>query len=344
MEQASGAVRRVPWRRAAGSPRMTSVDTPLRVPVHVHLDVPTHLPRGVVDFLPGTVVAALAAVLFALGSVLQHEACEAAAADGGGVRFRVMVRRRTWLVGQLSTVTGSGIQVAALALAPVSIVQPVLSAGLVVALGVRSARTRCWPTRTELFGALLTAGGLAVFLVAARPAPGVPERLPHPAAVLAAVVLGIAVVVAASRTRRGPSASLVCGVTAGVAAGIAAVLIAAALKILSQYGLVAALGSPALWAAVVMAVCAQVGAQQAYSRGALTWSLPALTVFDPLAAVPAARWLLGERLEPGHAGVWVPAGAVAALGIVFLARAGEGCRHPIGRAAARQSSPDAIAG
>jgi hypothetical protein len=323
---------------------MTLVLTSLRVPVHVPLHVPTHLPRGVLDFLPGTVLAALAAVLFALGSVLQHQACEAAAADGGGVRFAVMVRRRTWLVGQLSTVTGSGVQVAALALAPVSIVQPLLSASLVVALGVRTARARCWPTRTEVVGALLTAGGLAVFLVAARPAPGVPERLPHPAAVLSAVVLGVAVVAAASRTRRGPSAALACGVTAGVAAGIAAVLIAAALKTLSERGLVAALGSPALWAALVMAVCAQVGAQQAYSRGALTWSLPALTVLDPLSAVPAARVLLGERLAPGHAGVWVPAGVVAALGIVFLARAGQGCRHPIGRSYTPQLSPDTVAG
>lgn len=42
-------------------------------------------------------------------------------------------------------------------------------------------------------------------------------------------------------------------------------------------------------------------------------SLPALTVIDPLAAVPAARLLLHERLEPGHAAVWLPAAAVAAV-------------------------------
>ena len=46
-----------------------------------------------------------------------------------------------------------------------------------------------------------------------------------------------------------------------------------------------------------------------------------LTVADPLAAVPAARWLLDERLEPGHAWVWGTAAVVAAVGVVLLARA-----------------------
>lgn len=305
----------------------------------VGLHPPAHIPRGVGAFVPGTVLAGLAAVLFAVGSVLQHEAAEAASVEGGRLRFSAMVRRPTWVVGQLSTIAGSGLQVAALALAPVSIVQPLLAGGLVVALGIRSARTRCWPSGSELLGAALTAAGLAVFLVAARPAPGAPERLPHAAAVIGAVVLGVALVAAASRTRRGSAAALVCGVTGGLAAGIAAVLISAALKILSEHGLRSALTGPQLWGAVVMAVCAQVGAQQAYSRGSLTWSLPALTVFDPLSAVPAARFLLGERLEPGHAAVWLPAGAIAALGIVFLARSGEGCRHPIGATRWRTPPP-----
>jgi hypothetical protein len=36
--------------------------------------------------------------------------------------------------------------------------------------------------------------------------------------------------------------------------------------------------------------------------------------------VPVALWLLGERLEPGHAGLWGPAALVAAVGVVLLAR------------------------
>ena len=64
-------------------------------------------------------------------------------------------------------------------------------------------------------------------------------------------------------------------------------------------------------------------AQQAYARGSLAWSLPALILLDPLAAVPAAWLLLGERLEPGQVHIWLPAAIVAAVGVVVLARTGE---------------------
>jgi hypothetical protein len=293
--------------------------------VHFHLHL---LPRGVGDFLPGTALAMASALLFGVGAVLQHHAATSSTADRG-LQLRVMARQRSWVVGQLSTTTGSGLQVAALALAPVAIVQPLLAAGLLVALALRTVRDRCWPTGAEFLGAALTAGGLAVFLIAARPAPGAPGHLPHPLAVIAAAVLGLAVVALATRLRRGAPGALACGLAAGLAAGIAAVLISSALKILSTYGLVRALAGPELWAAIVMAVAAQIGAQHAFSRGALTWSLPALTVLDPLAAIPAARFLLGERLAPGHAAVWLPAGLVAAIGVVLLARSAEHCRRPI---------------
>jgi hypothetical protein len=137
-------------------------------------------------------------------------------------------------------------------------------------------------------------------------------------------------VTATTRMRRGPVGALACGIAGGITAGIAAVLISSALKIGSQHGLLSTFAAPSLWAAIVMAITSQMGAQQAYSRGQLTWSLPALTVCDPLVAVPAARLLLGERLEPGHAAVWLPAALIAAVGIVFLARSEDTDRRPIG--------------
>jgi hypothetical protein len=299
------------------------------------LDVDLHVPRGVAAFLPGTVLAALSAVLFAVGSVLQHGAA-AAASDGGALKFRDLVGRPSWLVGQGATLAATGLQVAALALAPVAIVQPLLAGGLVVALGLRAWRTRCWPARSELGGAVLTAGGLAVFLVSARPAPGVVHRHPSVVVVILAVLVGLLVVVAGILVRGPQAGAVACGAAAGLTTGLAAVLISSALEQLSRNGLVATLAGPELWGAVVTAVAAQVAAQQAFSRGSLTWSLPALTVLDPLAAVPIARYLIGERLAPGHAAVWLPAGLVAAVGTVLLARGDDTCRRPIGRRPAEQ--------
>lgn len=287
-----------------------------------------HVPAGVGAFLPGTVVAAVAALLFAFGSVLQHEAA-LRSTSAKGLDLRQLVSRPVWVIGQGSTTLGTALQVVALALAPVAIVQPLLAGSLVVAMAVRAVRDHCLPTRGELLGAVCTGGGLAIFLVAARPAGGSGERLPSAVAVLLAVALAVLLVGVCSRLGRGPAGALACGASAGIAAGIAAVLISVALKTFAERGALHALTSPPLWAALVAAVAAQLGGQQAYSQGSLSWSLPALTLLDPLAAVPAARLLTGERLEPGHAAVWVPGALAAVLGVVLLARTGEGCRRPL---------------
>ncbi|MFD2415046.1 DMT family transporter [Amycolatopsis pigmentata] len=285
---------------------------------------------GVGDFAAGTTLAVGAAVLFAAGSVLQHRALSSGGPERG-IDLRALARRPVWLAGQATTISGSLVQVAALALAPVSIVQPLLAGALVIALGIRAVRDRCLPGGGELLGALCTVGGLALFLSAARPASGRADHLPAPVVVLS-VVAGVGLLVAlAARTRGGPVSAVTCGVCGGIAAGCAAVLISAAFKAAGRAP--HAVTSGLFWllvaAAIAVAATAQFGSQLAYSRGALAWSLPALTVLDPLAAIPAARLLLGERLEPGHAAIWTPAALIAVAGVVLLARTGSSCRRPL---------------
>jgi len=270
----------------------------------------------------GTLVAVLSAMLFALGAVLQHEAAESST-TAAGLNWRRMATRPKWVIGQLSTISGTGLQVAALALAPVAVVQPVLAVSLVVALGIRAVRNRQAPLRLELLGAALTTGGLAVFLLAAKPAIGVQTHAPSSVAVIIAVAVSVLLVTVATLLEHGARGALACGSAAGIAAGIAAVLISVGLHALHEGGWVHALAGIALWGALVTAVVAQLGGQQAYARGSLSWSLPALILLDPVAAIPAAHLLLGERLEHGHAQVWLPAAAVAAVGVVLLARTGE---------------------
>jgi drug/metabolite transporter (DMT)-like permease len=279
-----------------------------------------HDPSG--STAAGLVLAALAAVLFAVGAVLQHEAAELST-TASGLSLRRLVRRRRWMLGQVATLLGTATHVAALAVAPVAVVQPMLAVTLVFGLGLRAVRNRQVPLRRELVGAALTTGGLSVFLVAARPAETPGEPPPSTVAVVAAVVLSILLVVAATLFGHGAHGALACGGAAGVAAGIAAVLISVGLRSLREEGWVGALAGVAVWGALVVAVVAVLAGQQAYARGSLAWSLPALILLDPLAAVPAARLLLGERLEPGHAAVWLPAALVAAVGVVVLARTGE---------------------
>ncbi|MBV9920319.1 MAG: DMT family transporter, partial [Pseudonocardia sp.] len=241
-------------------------------------------PAGVGDYGLGTGVAAAAAVCFAIGSVLQHHAATRSS-SGEKLDVRGLLTHKAWLAGQAATVLGSILQVLALALAPVSIVQPLLAGALVMALAIRAVKDRCLPQKTELVGAACTVAGLAVFLTAARPAPGLPQHLPSVTMTVAAVILALALVVSTGRLPHGPVGALLCGALAGITGGTAAVLIATAIKALGQGSAVRGLGT----VAAITAVAAQLASQQAYSRGSLAWSLPALTLADPLAAVPVAR-------------------------------------------------------
>ena len=270
----------------------------------------------------GLCLAALAAALFAVGAVLQHEAAELSTTTRG-LSLRRLMKRRRWMLGQGATMLGTGTQVAALALAPVAVVQPVLAVTLVIGLGLRALRNHQAPLRLELLGAAFTTVGLAVFLVAARPAALASHPPPSTLQIVVAVGVSAALVAGATLFGRGRHGALACGSAAGIAAGIAAVLISVGIHSLQQGGWAHALAGVAVWGAAVVAAIAILGGQQAYSRGSLAWSLPALILLDPLSAIPAARLLLGERLEPGHAVVWLPAAAVAGVGVILLARTGE---------------------
>jgi drug/metabolite transporter (DMT)-like permease len=273
--------------------------------------------------LLGLLLAVLSAVLFAVGAVLQHEAAELSMSSGS-LSLRRLIRRRRWMLGQTSTFLGTASQVVALAVAPVAVVQPILAVSLVVGLGFRAVRNRQAPLRLELIGAGMTTVGLAVFLVAARPATRA-GHTPPPSTleVIIAVVLSLALVLGATLLGRGAHGAVACGSAAGIAAGIAAVLISVGARSLQEEGWAKTLAGVTVWGAVIVAVVAIIGGQQAYARGSLAWSLPALILMDPVSAVPAARWLLGEHLEPGHAAIWLPAAVVAAIGVVVLARTGE---------------------
>jgi drug/metabolite transporter (DMT)-like permease len=274
------------------------------------------------DPLAGLLLAVLAAVLFAVGAVLQHEAAELSR-TARGLSLRRLIKRRRWMLGQSATVLGTLTQVVALAVAPVAVVQPILAVTLVMSLAFRAVRNRTAPLRLELVGAALTTGGLAVFLLAAEPESSAGHGPPSSLEVIFAVALSLSLVLAATLLGHGAHGALACGGVAGIAAGIAAVLISVGVRSLQENGWAKALAGVTVWGAVLVALIAIVAGQQAYARGALAWSLPALIVLDPLAAIPAAWLLLGEQLEPGSAGIWVPAALVAAVGVVVLARTGQ---------------------
>ena len=96
------------------------------------------LSRGIGGYALGIALAGVAALLFAIGSVVQHHVATRSS-SAGTLSWRSLFAHRAWLAAQAATIAASLAQLAALALAPVSVVQPLLAGVLVIALGIRAA-------------------------------------------------------------------------------------------------------------------------------------------------------------------------------------------------------------
>ena len=80
-------------------------------------------------------LALTAALLFALGTVLQQRAGLQTPPRGSGARLLVeMARRRVWLAGIAADALGFAAQAAALTIGRLTVVQPLLAASVVFAL------------------------------------------------------------------------------------------------------------------------------------------------------------------------------------------------------------------
>lgn len=90
------------------------------------------------SFLLGVGVALVSATSYSVGVLLQSlEAREAP--SSGSLRLSLLlwlISRRRWVIGTLCVIAGWGLQAGALALAPLTVVQPTLAAGLFVLLVV----------------------------------------------------------------------------------------------------------------------------------------------------------------------------------------------------------------
>jgi drug/metabolite transporter (DMT)-like permease len=269
------------------------------------------------------VLAALgSALLYALASVLQQRAAGEAPAERA-LRLRLLVglfARPIWLIGILADGAGFVLQFVALDHGSLVLVQPLLVSGLLFALPLGAAMTHRRLMPSEWLGAATTVAGLSLFLVVAAPAPGHDK-----ASDLAWVITGvctlvpIAVLVAVSRSTGGALRAGLMAAAGGIFYGLAAALT----KVTAQEfhtGIVHTLTNTwEPYALVVCAVVAMVVVQSAFQAGPLRWSLPTLTVVDPVVSVVIGALALGERISTvGAAPALEILGLVAMAGGVFL--------------------------
>lgn len=292
-------------------------------------------------------LAVLSAACLALGT--QTQSAAVTAHTRGAIRpaiLRTMATDPRWLLGLGLLGLGTVLNVAALTLATVTVVQPLGVIALVITT-LLHARHRRLTINPRTWGAIgLCTGGGAVFVLAAvtgtdPTAPARPGAEPLLVGLLSGLVVIFGVAELFLRHRR---ISMFYVLAAGILYGFVAVLVRLTMTRTLNHGF----GS-IHWSTIVMiVVAAALGGwmvQCAYSCGPPDLVIAGLTVIDPMIGVVLGMSVLGEagtRLTPLLAVVMCLAGLVAIVGVVLLSE-----HHPEvieRRAAARRANGEPSGG
>jgi drug/metabolite transporter (DMT)-like permease len=255
-------------------------------------------------------LALAAALLFALGSVLQRRVAAAGPAEG----LLRLARRPAWLAGFGADAAGFAGQAAALAVGRLAVVQPLLASSLVFALPLGAAFERRPVTRGELAAAAAVAGGLAAFLVLAEPSGGHSDATPAAWFVVFAACAAVCAV-----CRRG---AVALGCATGVLFGLSAALTKATVERLDG-GILHALLDWHVVALVVVGYASMALSQASLRAGSLGTAMAAQMSFDAIASLLIGVLAFGERIHSSAAGgaLALTGVAVSIAGIAALAAA-----------------------
>jgi hypothetical protein len=275
------------------------------------------------------VLAVIAALVFAVGSVLQQRGAHASARlvlphrRRKGLRLaNLLLGSPTWLAGAGLALCGFGIHATALHAGSLAVVQPIQTLTLPASLLIAGARAHRI-ARVDWLGIASLCGGVAVFLVISAPHDG-PPRSRGLLLLVALVVTGlVALFWIAGEKAIASTRGLLLGSAAALALGLTAALTKATTSDLADGGIGHALANWPLYGLVVAAV-AGVGLEQAAFAGAplATVMLP-VTLLNPVAATLMGMLAWHERLSSGALAVLVGilAGlALAAVGTSVLSR------------------------
>jgi len=268
------------------------------------------------------------AFLYALSNVLELTEAEQVP-DEYALRVGLMtrlVRRPRWLLGLLSDVFGYISQAAALALAAVVFVEPILALAIVFSLILGAVMTKRRLRPGDWFSAAVLSAGLALFLYEVSPRGG-HDFIPTDRAVIAGPVVAAVVLacIACARPTRGAPRAALLGIAAGISFGAAAVLTKGVVHFLGE-GVFVWVPHWESYALALASIGGVIIGQSAFQTGALAASVGATESTAPISAAILGLVLLDERVFFDNA-FEVSAVVVSVImvlyGIAALARAEE---------------------
>lgn len=292
-------------------------------------------------------IALAAALLFALGSVLQQkaglDAPDATAGSSSGLLLR-MARKPVWLAGIAADALGFVGQAVALTIGRLAVVQPILATAMVFALPLGHRLTAQRVTRGDVAAAALVTLSLIAFLTIADPSGGRDDAPLGEWLVLGAVVAGVSVplTLASLRARPAIKATLL-GIVTGILFGVSAALTKSVGDAISE-DVLGVLVDWHLYALIAVGYISMTFNQLALSTGVLAPVLAASMALDPITSVVIATTLLEESLHEDAAGIAATLAALAAMivGMAILARTSGGrtAAKPGSGAALAEPAPD----
>jgi drug/metabolite transporter (DMT)-like permease len=245
-------------------------------------------------------IALCAALASAIGDVIrQRSAQEVTDKEVGHLElFWLSVRDPRWWMGGMGAVANYSLQAAALALGSVLLVTALQVTSLLFALPIYARLAHHRVTRWEWTWAVLLAGSLAILVTVGDPSAGRSRGSLGSWLVVAAVMVPVLVlcVLGAKLWARTVVAPVLLAVVAGSSLALFAVLTKGAVGAASG-GFGAFLRAPESYFLLPAALSGMIFQQSAFRAGALTASLPTVTVAKPMVASVLGILVLGETLN-----------------------------------------------
>jgi drug/metabolite transporter (DMT)-like permease len=270
-------------------------------------------------------IALCAALASAIGDVIrQRSAQEITDQEVGHLElFWLSVRDARWWMGGLGAVANYSLQAGALALGSVMLVTALQVTALLFALPIYARLAHHRVTRWEWTWAVMLAGSLAILVTVGDPGAGNARGSLGSWLVVAAVMGPVLVlcVLGARLWARSAVAPVLLAVVAGSSLALFAVLTKGAVGAASG-GFGAFLRAPESYCLLPAALAGMIFQQSAFRAGALTASLPTVTVAKPVVASLLGVLVLGETLTASGPRLLtlVAAGLLVVMATIALAR------------------------
>jgi drug/metabolite transporter (DMT)-like permease len=268
-------------------------------------------------------LALAAALLFALGTVLQQRAGLESPHEGSSAGLLVqMAKRPVWLIGIAADGLGFGCQAAALGFGRLAVVQPLLVSSVVFALPLGARLTGQKVTKLDLGAAVLVVGALVAFLTFADPSGGRADAPLGDWLIAIGACLAIcAPLVLAGRRGSAPRRAAMLGIATGVLFALSAALTKAVVDELDD-GVLTIFTTWHLYGLAAIGYASMTLNQMALDTGALAPAVSTSMAFDPITSCVLGVVLLDETLNVGAGDIAATVCALiaAGVGMAILAR------------------------